>query len=144
MSGEHDNLVAPDPAPDGAPTGGAAARPAPGQPPGQPSSITINGMPVYIAAPPPPPLRERTRTLRADFKTWLAGAPLAPGEMPGMDVFERDATEVMSRQHTLRARQIARMAVFVIVALIVWAGLAVSSSRSWYTKATRSRSGNCC
>ena len=70
MSGEHDTLAAPDTAREPGP----AAGPSPGQPPGQPSTMTINGMPVYIAAPPPPPLRERLRTLRADFKTWLAGA----------------------------------------------------------------------
>ncbi len=64
------------------------------------------------------------KALRADFRIWLAGAPLRPGEIPGIDVFERDATEVMSRQHTLRARKIARTAVFVIVALIVWAAIA--------------------
>ena len=61
---------------------------------------------------------------RANFKSWLAGAPLAPGEIPGIEVFEREASEVMSRQHTLRAQKIARIAVFIIVALIVWAGFA--------------------
>ena len=102
MSGEHDNLAEDE-------AGG--------------KRLTVNGMPLTIAAPPPP-LRERMRALRADFRIWLAGAPLQPGEIPGIDVFERDATEVMSRQHTMRARKIARMAVFVIVALIVWAAFA--------------------
>ena len=90
------------------------------------AQMMINGVPVQIVAPapPPPPLGERVRRLRTDFKAWLAGAPLAPGEIPGMDVFERDASEVMSRQHTARARRIARMAVFVVVALIAWAGFA--------------------
>ncbi len=88
------------------------------------AQMMINGVAVHIAEPPPPPLRERFRKLRADFRTWLAGAPLADGEIPGMDVFERDASEVMSRQHTARARRISRMAVFVIVALIVWAAFA--------------------
>ena len=104
MSGEHDNIAADD-----------AGAPAPG-----PKRLTVNDMPLTAAAPPPP-LRERIRALRADFRIWLAGAPLQPGEIPGIDVFERDATEVMSRQHTMRARKIARVAVFVIVALIVWA-----------------------
>src|SRR5206468_931229 len=74
------------------------------------------------AAPPPP--TERLRALRAHFRGWLAGAPLADGEIPGMDVFERDATEVMSRQQTHRARQVARAACLVIVALVVWAAFA--------------------
>jgi adhesin transport system membrane fusion protein len=103
MSGEHDDL----------------ATPLPGAP-----QMMINGMPVHIVAPPRPPLRERIKALRANFKAWLAGAPLAEGEIPGMDVFEREASEVMSRQHTARARQIARTAVFIIVALIVWAAFA--------------------
>jgi adhesin transport system membrane fusion protein len=104
MSGEHpDDLAAAD-----LPTG----------------STPADGMPLAIAGPPPPRLRERFAVVRADFKSWLAGAPLADGEIPGIDVFERDASEVMSRQHTLRARRIARTAVFVIVALIAWAGLA--------------------
>jgi adhesin transport system membrane fusion protein len=111
MSGEHDNIAAAGP-PDPAGTTPPRAPP-----------LMINGMPVIVAAPPPP-LRERLSTLRAAFRGWLAGAPLEPGEIPGMAVFERDASEVMSRQHTLRAQQIARMAVFVIVALVVWAGFA--------------------
>ena len=98
MSGEHDNL------------------------PQQP--LTIAGEAVHIVAPPPPPWLERLRKLRADFGGWLAGAPLKDGEIPGMDVFERDATEVMSRQHTIRARQIARAACAIVVALIVWAAFA--------------------
>jgi len=98
MSGEHDNIAAPDDA------GGAA-------PP-----LSITGTPAIAAAP--------KVSWRARFQGWLAGAPLAPGEIPGMDVFERDASEVMSRQHTVRAQKIARVAVFVIVALIVWAGFA--------------------
>ena len=111
MSGEHDNLAAPDASAKRVTAGGAP-------------QLMINGMPVNIVAAPPPPLRERLRKLRTDFKAWLAGAPLRAGEIPGMDVFERDASEVMSRQHTLRARKIARTAVFIIVALVVWAGFA--------------------
>ena len=101
MSGEHDNIVTADDA--------------------APKRLTLDGGAAAVAAPP---LRERLRALRTDFRAWLAGAPLAPGEIPGIDVFERDATEVMSRQHTLRARKIARMAVFVVVALVVWAAFA--------------------
>jgi adhesin transport system membrane fusion protein len=120
MSAEHDNIA------PAAATG--APQPATGPAPaGKQAPFMINGMPVYIAeAPPapPPPLGERLRRLRAEFKRWLAGAPLQPGEIPGMDVFERDASEVMSRQTTMRARQISRVAIFVIVALVVWAGFA--------------------
>ncbi len=112
MSGKHDDSAA------AKPKLGAAA-PQGGPPP----QLLINSVPAGSAAAPPP-LRERLKTLRADFSTWLAGAPLRPGEIPGMDVFERDASEVMSRQHTLRARKIARTAVFIIVALVVWAGFA--------------------
>jgi membrane fusion protein, adhesin transport system len=100
MSGEHDDLARPD------------------------APLMIDGLPVHIVAPPPPPLRERAKALRADFRRWLAGAPLADGEIPGIDVFERDATEVMSRQQTLRARHVTRTAIVVVLALIVWAALA--------------------
>ncbi|HEX4509816.1 MAG TPA: biotin/lipoyl-binding protein, partial [Burkholderiaceae bacterium] len=55
---------------------------------------------------------------------WLAGAPVAPGELPGIELFEREATDVMSRASTQRAQRVARTAVFVIVALIAWAGFA--------------------
>jgi adhesin transport system membrane fusion protein len=85
---------------------------------------------VKIAAAPPQPAvapapwRARLKALRDNFRIWLAGAPLAPGEIPGIELFERDASEVMSRQQTARARQIARMAVFVVAALIVWAAFA--------------------
>jgi adhesin transport system membrane fusion protein len=111
MSGEHDNIAAPD----------SAATPA---------TLTVNaqaptsadGGPATDAAPRT--LGQRLASWRATFAGWLAGAPLAPGEIPGIEVFERDASEVMSRQHTVRAQKIARMAGFVIVALIVWAGFA--------------------
>ena len=86
--------------------------------------LMIDGKAVHIVAPPPPPWRERLKTLRANFRAWLAGAPLKDGEIPGIDVFERDATEVMSRQHTIRARKIARVACCIVVALLVWAGFA--------------------
>jgi len=107
MSGEHDDI--------------AAATPA---------TLTVNaqaptsadGGPATDAAPRT--LGQRLASWRATFAGWLAGAPLAPGEIPGIEVFERDASEVMSRQHTVRAQKIARMAGFVIVALIVWAGFA--------------------
>ena len=107
MSGEHDDI--------------AAATPA---------TLTVNaqaptgadGGPSTDAAPRT--LGQRLASWRATFAGWLAGAPLAPGEIPGIEAFERDASEVMSRQHTVRAQKIARMAGFVIVALIVWAGFA--------------------
>jgi adhesin transport system membrane fusion protein len=91
--------------------------------PAGPRQALVDGPPGTLAAPAPPP-RERAKTLRANFRTWLAGAPLRPGEIPGMDVFERDASEVMSRQHTVRAQMIARMACFIVVALIAWAAFA--------------------
>ena len=106
MSGEHDNIAAPD----------ASA----------PTRIVMNaghvGAPA--AAPGKPSLRARIRAWRATFDAWLAGAPLQPGEIPGMAVFEREAVEVMSRQHTLRAKKIARIAVFVMVALLIWSAFA--------------------
>jgi adhesin transport system membrane fusion protein len=96
MSGEHDHIATAET--DAAPPkalGGPAARPTP-----------------------------RWQVWRANLGSYLAGAPLKPGELPGIEVFEREASEVMSRQHTVRARKIARMAVFVVVALIVWAAFA--------------------
>ena len=114
MSGEHDNLQAPDAAP-------AAPAAAP-QRIIQVTPAAVGTRPAAGAARPS--LRDRIRSARAVFDGWLAGAPLEPGEIPGMDVFEREAVEVMSRQHTMRAKKIARVAVFVIVALIVWAAFA--------------------
>ncbi|HEX7640350.1 MAG TPA: HlyD family type I secretion periplasmic adaptor subunit [Burkholderiaceae bacterium] len=49
---------------------------------------------------------------------------MRPGEMPGIEAFERETTEVMSRQQTVRARQITRMAAFAVVALVTWAAFA--------------------
>ena len=89
-----------------------------------PAPLMINGRAVHIAAAPPPPLRERLSTLRGNVRAWLAGAPLRDGEIPGMDVFERDATEVMSRQQTLRARKIVRAACALVVLLVLWAAFA--------------------
>jgi len=77
-----------------------------------------------VATPPSRTLVERLRALRADVRTWLAGAPLQEGEIPGIDVFERDATEVMSRQQTHRAQKIARAACLIILALVLWAAFA--------------------
>ena len=108
MSGEHDNIAPPE----------AVATPA-----AQPR-IVVGASPVAAAPAARPSLRARLRVWRATLDDWLAGAPLHPGEIPGMAVFEREAVEVMSRQHTLRAKKIARIAVFVIVALIVWAAFA--------------------
>ncbi len=76
------------------------------------------------AAPTSVPLRQRLASWRATFAGWLAGAPLGPGEIPGIEVFERDASEVMSRQHTMRAQKIARMAFGTTVVLIAWAAFA--------------------
>src|SRR5262249_19091101 len=75
-------------------------------------------------APAPAPEARGWRASRARFARWLDGAPLQEGEIPGMDVFEREAEEVMSRQHTARAQRIARMAFAAVVALFVWAGFA--------------------
>ena len=109
MSTEHDTTGAPGAATPGV-TVTVSARPLSAKPGGGTDAT--------------PPRRHPLAVLRANFSTWLAGAPLQPGEIPGMDVFERDASEVMSRQQTVRARKIARTAVFIIVALIVWAGFA--------------------
>ena len=114
MSATHDKVAEP---------GADAAKSPAQQPPQGPPTLMINGVPFTVPGPKPS-LRERLKKLRSDFRSWLAGAPLTPGEIPGMDVFERDASEVMARQHTARARKILHMAVFVIVALIVWAAFA--------------------
>ena len=98
MSGEHDPIAISDP----------VAPPALGGP----------------AARPESPWRTRLRAGRAAFRSALAGAPLKPGEIPGIEVFERETSEVMSRQHTARAQAISRMALFVVAALVAWAGLA--------------------
>jgi adhesin transport system membrane fusion protein len=89
-------------------------------PPGS-QVLAINGVPQPVAQPP---LRERLQALRGQFRAWLAGAPLKDGEIPGMDVFERDATEVMSHQRTHRAQKIARVACAIIVVLVLWAAFA--------------------
>ncbi len=64
------------------------------------------------------------RGVCATFRGWLAGAPLGPDEIPGMALFERETSEVMSRQETARAQKIARAAVAVVVLLLAWAALA--------------------
>ncbi|MBC7666681.1 MAG: hypothetical protein H7276_23315, partial [Caulobacter sp.] len=79
---------------------------------------------IDTVAPAPLRPRDRLRALRADLRGWLAGAPLKDGEIPGMDVFERDATEVMSHQRTHRAQKIARAACAIIVLLVLWAAFA--------------------
>jgi len=89
--------------------------------------LTITSAPAPEAAAAPagrPTLRRKWREWRVRFDAWLAGAPLQPGEIPGMAVFEREAVEVMSRQHTLRARKILRIAGFVVLALLVWSAFA--------------------
>ena len=64
MSAEHDNIAAPD---------GDSTRPPQGPPQGQPP-LMINGMPV-IGAAPPPPLGERLKSLRSDFRSFKAYCP---------------------------------------------------------------------
>ena len=89
--------------------------------------LTITSAPAPEAAAAPagrPTLRRKWREWRVRFDAWLAGAPLQPGEIPGMAVFEREAVEVMSRQHTLRARKITRIAAFVVAALLLWSAFA--------------------
>jgi adhesin transport system membrane fusion protein len=102
--------------------GGAAAAPSglPATPPG------ASGPPVIRIGEPEPPqtLAARWQRLRDGFRVALAGAPLAPGEIPGMEPFERDAADVMSRSRTSDAQRVARSAVAVIVVLLVWAALA--------------------
>ena len=109
--GVEDDTAAPAPKPAAAPQA-------------QPTVIIQQALPPAGVAQAPSPAGGRWRAFRAKFAEWLAGAPLEPGEIPGMDVFEREATEVMSRQLTARAQRISRMAFLVIVALIVWAGFA--------------------
>ena len=84
---------------------------------------------ILLAAPPAesapaPSAGGRWKRFRANFRRYLAAAPLTPGEIPGIEVFERETVEVMSRQHTARAQKISRMAALVVVALIVWAAFA--------------------
>ena len=114
MSTEQDNIA----------TAEAPRKPAPA---GKSPPLTITATPAPKAAAAPagkPTLRQRLRAARVRFDAWLAGAPLQPGEIPGMAVFEREAVEVMSRQHTLRARKILRIAAFIVVALLVWSAFA--------------------
>jgi adhesin transport system membrane fusion protein len=82
--------------------------------------------PLILTLQPPAaePAGSAWQRWRARFAEALAGAPLEPGEIPGIDVFEREATEVMSRQHTARAQKISRTAALVVVALIAWAAFA--------------------
>jgi len=84
-------------------------------------------IPPPAATEPPAPAatkRRKLRVWREKLDAWLEGAPLQPGEIPGMAPFEREAVEVMSRQHTLRARKITRIAACVVAALLVWAAFA--------------------
>ena len=114
MSVEHDNIATRPKAPP--PTAGKAA---------PPLTITATPAPKAAAAPAARPTRrQKWREWRLRLDAWLAGAPLQPGEIPGMAVFEREAVEVMSRQHTLRARKILRIAGFVVLALLVWSAFA--------------------
>jgi adhesin transport system membrane fusion protein len=118
MSVEQDNPAAADAARPRAPAPAPAAK-APRQ------TITATPIPKAAAAPAAKAgLRQTLRAWRLRFDAWLAGAPLQPGEIPGMAVFEREAVEVMSRQHTLRARKITRIAAFVVAALLLWSAFA--------------------
>jgi len=118
MSVEQDNPAAAEAARPRAPAPGPAAKAEP---------LTITAKPIPKAAAEPAAktgLRQKLRAWRLGFDAWLAGAPLQPGEIPGMAVFEREAVEVMSRQHTLRARKITRIAAFVVAALLLWSAFA--------------------
>jgi adhesin transport system membrane fusion protein len=90
------------------------------------STISGTGTPprIVLAARQDAPAGGRRRSFRSKFREYLAGAPLGPGEIPGIDVFEHEASEVMSRQHTARAQKISRVAAFVIVALLLWSAFA--------------------
>ena len=117
MSVDQDDIAKPQARPKAPPSTPSKASP--------PLTITATPAPKAPAAPAgKPSLRQKLRAARIRFDAWLAGAPLQPGEIPGMAVFEREAVEVMSRQHTLRARKILRIAAFVVAALLVWSAFA--------------------
>ena len=83
-------------------TAPAAARPkaAPSPAPKVSPPLTITATPAPTAAAAAvrkPGPRQKLREWRIRLDAWLAGAPLQPGEIPGMAVFEREAVEVMSR-----------------------------------------------
>jgi adhesin transport system membrane fusion protein len=117
MSLDQDNVAAPDARPRKPASAPTAKAP--------PLTITATPAPKAAAAPAGKPTpRRKWREWRLRLDAWLAGAPLQPGEIPGMAVFEREAVEVMSRQHTLRARKITRVAAFVMAALLLWSAFA--------------------
>jgi adhesin transport system membrane fusion protein len=62
--------------------------------------------------------------IRERLAGWLAAAPVAPGELPGIELFEREAADVMSRAGTQRAQRVARTAALVVMALVAWAAIA--------------------
>jgi adhesin transport system membrane fusion protein len=117
VSVEQDNIAAAAAKPKAAPPSTSKASP--------PLTITATPAPKATTAPAGRRgLRQKLRERRIRLDAWLAGAPLQPGEIPGMAIFEREAVEVMSRQHTLRARKITRIAGFVVAALLLWAAFA--------------------
>ena len=130
MSTVDDKDVGTVPAPP--PAAGSALGSSPAAPPAFPTGVVPPGLQLppgatlVIGEPAKPrrPAAERWRELRGNLRSWLAGAPLGPDEIPGMDLFERDAGEVMSRQGTAHAQRIARTAVVVVALLLVWAALA--------------------
>lgn len=72
------------------------------------------------AAPPAPGWRARTA------KAWRAAtAAEGPGiDDAGLDTFEREAEQVMSRDRTRRAQTLVRATAAVLVVLLAWAALA--------------------
>lgn len=89
-----------------------------------PSQAVVGGAPAPADAPEPEsqalsPLKRKLKPLTDFFL-----APSTGIDMPGMAQFELAANGVMSRQSTLRAQQIVRMAVAMLVILLIWAGFA--------------------
>jgi adhesin transport system membrane fusion protein len=75
---------------------------------------------VALPAEKPPSALKRKLKPLTDFFF----APSTGIDMPGMAQFELAANGVMSRQSTLRAQQIVRLAVAVLVILLIWAAFA--------------------
>jgi hypothetical protein len=85
MSGEHDNIAR-------AACGYDGGRRAPARSDDQRRAVDI-------AAPAAAAARTHEGAARR-LQDLARRRAAAPGEIPGIDVFERDASEVMSRQHT--------------------------------------------
>jgi adhesin transport system membrane fusion protein len=75
---------------------------------------------VALPAEKPPSALKRKLKPLTDFFF----APSTGIDMPGMAQFELAANGVMSRQSTLRAQQIVRLAVAVLIILLIWAAFA--------------------